>query len=82
MVVAKHSIFRLTPRKESLKTRLDVMLWYPTCGCDLWVASSTLQSKQTATAFSIFYIYSLWLPPTVIREFFSGSQGKNLFANA
>ena len=76
MVVAKHSIFRLTPRKESLKTRLDWCSGIPHVAVTFG-SQALLCKANKLPLLSVFSTFiSLWLSPTMIREFFSGSQGK------
>lgn len=55
MVVVKYGIFELTPRKGSLKTRLDLIpesqMQLQPLGHKLYLA------RWTASIFSIFFIY-------------------------
>ena len=79
MVVVKCGVFKLTPRKGSRKARLVVTFWVPHVAVTLG-HNSTSQSKQTASPFSVFYVYFPLAIPSMIRGFL-GSQGKNLIAD-
>lgn len=77
MLVVKYGIFKLRPRKESLRTRLDLLLKYPTCSHDLWVASSTFQGRLPL--FSVFFTFIFpWLSSSMIN-FSQGVKEMQLF---